>query len=263
MRLAAWLALSALACASAVADEPARELTQLIEGSTSLAQLFDVTTIRTRSPQRAQVVTEHDGQRHALVMFRRRPSSTAINEGFCHAALGEPEQAAWRSRLMSELGIDPAIADILASQSAPTLRLRRVEHGALKSPDGWQAVACVVRLKDLQAEYPSLPGQQEIDQARYQWAKALYAAARYDDALNQLKALRNSELYFDALLYVVAALEAKHSPLAKTLRQQHVRLEETRDIDALRVYVNTSNVGGHLADAQAAQRRCIALGQDC
>lgn len=256
------IALTLLLAGNVALAEPAAEaLHALVQQSPELTSVFRASEIRSITSNRAEASAEAGGKRHGVVLYR--DSLESIGDMYCNAALGYPERRAWLNRLTESLSGDSAIAARLFRSSAPSLRFTHVEYGALKSPRGWKTAVCQVPLGDIKVEYPALPDQQSIHQAEFDEAKQLFSAGCHEDALERLKRLRNTPLYPDALLFVIASLEQLGLPMAEPLRRQHVRLDQVNDSGALRVFLQASEQAGMIEDAVATLQRCNELGIEC
>lgn len=253
-----------LAAAPVFADTSAKdELRQLVQNSAELKASFGASTVYAVSSQRAEASATVGTSRHAVVLYKKALNSN-IGESFCHVALGGPERASWLSQLSTLPDSDSSVAAVVASERSVKATMRRVEYHSIKSPSGWVAGVCAVKLTDISTTYPALPDQASVRSASYLLGKQLFATGKTNQALDRFKSLRlDSKHYPNALLYIVAILDQDNMPIADALRSDHLDLSKATDPDALRAYALSSAARAAYDAANAAGRRCTELGSRC
>lgn len=253
-----------LAAAPVFADSSATdELRQLVRSSPELQASFGASTVYAASAQRAESSATVGASRHAVVLYNSSLKG-GIGESYCHVALGGPERAAWLSQLSTLPGSDSGVAEVVASERSVKATMRRVEYHSIKSPSGWLAGVCAVKLTDISVTYPALPDQSFLRSATYLLGKQLFAAGQTDQALERFKSLRlDSKNYPNALLYIVVILDQDNQSIADALRSKHLDLSKASDPDALRAFALSSAARKLSRDADAAGQRCVELGREC
>jgi hypothetical protein len=252
------------AAAPVFADSSATaELRQLVRSSRELQSSFGASTVYAASSQRAEASATVGASRHAVVLYKSSLKS-GIGEYFCHVALGGPERASWLSQLSTLPDSDSSVAEVVASERSVKATMRRVEYHSIKSPSGWVAGVCAVKLTDISTTYPALPDQASVRSASYLLGKQLFTTRQTNQALDRFKSLRlDSKHYPNALLYIVAILDQDNRPIADALRSDHLDLSKATDPDALRAYALSSAARAAYSAANAAGRRCTELGSEC
>lgn len=241
----------------------ADDLRYFIQSTPELRASFGTSTVNTVSSKRADASATVGASRHAVVLYNSALKS-GIGESFCHAALGGPERVAWLSKISELPNSDAKVAEVVASERSVKTTMRHVEYHSIKSPSGWMAGVCVVKLIDISTTYPALPDQASVRAAAYLLGKQLFAAGQTSQALDRFKSLRlDSNNYPNALLYIVAILDGENQSIADALRNGHLDISKATDPEALKAYAQSSAARNISTAANAAGRRCTELGKEC
>jgi hypothetical protein len=237
LQLASLSILLAAAPFMLMAATPENELRAYMATEAALEAVYGQSATYWSSDTRAEALAERGASRHALVLYKTPKVTSGLGQKLCHAALGRRERNAWLDQLADVADGDRKVAQRLASDASPTIRLKGTEYSSLRDWNGWKVGACVVPESNISAVYPPLPDASTIRSATYEVGKQLYAAGKEDQSLIKFKTLKTDpEIYPSALLYIVAILHQSHPEIAKALNEEHVDLEKVDDLEALEVY---------------------------
>lgn len=264
IRLASLSLLVAAGSSLALAATPESELREYIADQDELRAVYELSAAYWGSDIRAEAVAQYGASRHAVVMYKAHKVSSGLGQKLCHSALGRKERGDWVEQLVVAADGDRVVARHLAGDATPTIRFKRSEYSSLPDWNGWHVGVCAVPEANISAAYPPLPDASSVRVATYDVGKQLYASGMGNKALDRFKSLKSdTQLYPNALLFIVAILQDNYPGIAKSLRESHVNLSKADDLDALEAYARSSLKYNYLDEAAKSALRCTELGKKC